>query len=229
MNNLLTRRSLLAGAAAGSGLLSVGCTTIRTGFNPLLATNDLVQRLFIGIHRDRFALNLLASLLLMASPLLTSNRAFGVLAFGLVANLLRTSGSAASPDPLRVYMKLDDNTLVMLNPENGVVLARTTLGQQPTLIAASPNGDFLAVSNAASHSVSIVTTSDNRVSKTIQLEAGSAPYGIAVGEDGNKVYVVNEARNSISVLDVAASRVLRTIATPGNPSKIAISPDGSTL
>jgi YVTN family beta-propeller protein len=229
MSKELTRRNLLAGAAAGAGLISNGCIPLRSGLNPILATNDITQNLSVAIHRDSFALALLVGALFTSTPLLSSNRAFGVLALFLVANLLKLNSAGATPDAARVLMTLDDNTLVMLNPATGAVLSRVTLGQQPCLIAASPNGDFVAVTNASSHTVSIVTTPDLRVSKTIALEAGSAPYGVAVAEDGNKVYVVNEARNSISILDVAAGRVTGSIAAPGNPSKIALSPDGALL
>lgn len=200
-----------------------------TGLNPILATNDMSLRLFVGLHRHTSALSMLTGALFTATALLASSHAFGVLALFLVNNLLKLNGAAASPDTARVLMTLDDNTLVMLNPETGAVMSRVTLGQQPCLIAASPNGDYVAVTNAVSHSVSIVATPELRVMKTIQLEAGSAPYGVAIAEDGNKVYVVNEARNSISILDVAAGRTMGSIAAPGNPSKITLSPDGALL
>jgi len=225
----LTRRNLLTGAAAGTGLLATGCASVSTGLNPMLATLDMFLFLFVGLHRASFALSLFGGTLLNSTPLLANNRAFGILALYLVANLLKQNGAGASPDTARVLMTLDDNTLVMPKPETGAVMSRVTSGQQPCLIAASPNGDFVAVTNAVSNSVSIVATPELRVTKTIQLEAGSAPYGVAVAEDGNKVYVVNEARNSISILDVAAGRVTGSMAASGNPSKITLSPDGALL
>jgi YVTN family beta-propeller protein len=225
--NLPTRRSILAGATASTVLMSTGCVNQRSGLNPLLATADMVFRLFIAQHLDTYALHFLPTLVATVIPLLLTNRAYGVLALTIAATILKRN--AATPDPVRIYMTLDDNTMVMLNPENGAVLARIPLGQQPTLIAASPNGDFLAISNALSHTVSIVNTADNRVSKTIPLEAGSSPYGVAVNGEGTHVYVVNEAKNSISVLDVAAGQISATINVPGSPSKIAMSPDYSLL
>ncbi len=227
MKNQLTRRSLLAGVAVGAATYSTSCTTLRC-INPILASNDLLQRMFVGLHLDAFALMIFGTVLASPNPYLSANRALGVLAFFLFPELL-FDGAAATTDTARIAMTLDDNTLVIINPENGAVLSKVTLGQQPSLIAAPPNGQFLAITNAASHSVSIVTTADSRLSKTIQLESGSAPYGVAVSEDGKKVYVANEARNSISVIDVAAGQVVATISTPGTPSKIAISPDGSLL
>lgn len=225
-NNLPTRRWILAGATASTALVSTGCYKLPL-FNPLLATNDFGLQLFIGLHLESFALSLLPALAAAALPLLRDSRAFGVLALRLVGAVF--GGAAATPDAVKIYMTLDDNTLVMLNPQTGAVLARVQLGQQPTVIASSPGGDFLAVSNAMSHSVSIVNTVDNRVSKTIPLEAGSSPYGVAVNGDGTLVYVVNEVKNTISVLDVAAGRASATINVPGSPSKIAMSPDYSLL
>lgn len=225
--NLPTRRSILAGAAASTALLTTGCSGVRSGLNPLLATSDLAQRLFMAMHLDTYGLLLLPTLVATAIPLLSTRRALGVLAVVIAATVLKRN--AATPDPVRVYMTLDDNTLVMLDPETGAVLARVQLGQQPSLIASSPNGDFLAVTNALSHTLSIVTTTDNRVSKTIPLEAGSAPYGVAVNEEGTHVYVVNEAKNTISVVDVSAGQITGTISTPGSPSKIGMCPDGSLL
>lgn len=232
MPNELTRRTLLAGAAASTGLLTSSCALLHTGLNPILATNDIGLPFFVGMHRHTFALALFAGL---ASPtaqsLFGANRAFGLIVLFLVANILlnKSNAAGATPDTARVLMTLDDNTLVMVNPSTGAMMSKVTLGQQPCLIAASPKGDFVAVTNAVSNSVSIVATPELRVTKTIQLDAGSAPYGVAVAEDGNKVYVVNEARNSVSILDVAAGRVTGSIPTPGNPSKIALSPDGALL
>lgn len=227
MKNLLSRRSLLAGAAVGAATYTTGCTTLRS-VNPILASNDLLQRMFVGQHLDGFALLIFGTLQASPNQYLTGLRALGILMFFFAPDFL-FDGAAATTDTARIAMTLSDNTLVIINPENGAVLSKVSLGQQPSVIAAPPNGSFLAITNAASHSVSIVTTADSRVSKTIQLESGSAPYGVAVSEDGNKVYVANEARNSVSVIDVAAGRVVATISTPGTPSKIAISPDGSLL
>lgn len=225
MKKYLGTRSIAAVALTVSMLTTSGCFPLRTTLNPLLATNELVQRMFVAQHLDTFGLMLVA---LQVSTLLLSSRALGVLAVRTALGA-KPAGQQAALDPRRVYMTLDDNTLVQLNTETGAVVAKVALGQQPSVIAASPAGDILAISNAKSDSVSIVTTADNKVSKTVALDAGSAPYGVAVSEDGARVYVVNEAKNSISVIDVAAGRVTATIQVPGGPSKITMSPDGSLL
>lgn len=225
MKRIIGTRSIAAVTLAISMLTTSGCFPLRTALNPLLATNEVVQRMFVAQHLDSYGLLLIG---LQVTTLLLQNRALAVLVVRTLG-VAKTTGLQAGLDPRRVYMTLDDNSLVQLNPETGAVVAKVTLGQQPSVIAASPAGDILAISNAKSDSVSIVTTADNKVAKTVALEAGSAPYGVAVSEDGTKVYVVNELKNSISVIDVAAGRVTGTIPVPGGPSKITMSPDGSLL
>ena len=123
MKNILGTRSIAAVALTISMLTSSGCFPLRTNMNPLLATNELVQRMFVAQHLDTYGLMLVA---LQVSTLLLSSRALGVRAMR-IALAAKATGQQAALDPRRVYMTLDDNTMVQLNTETGAVVAKIAL------------------------------------------------------------------------------------------------------
>jgi len=74
-------------------------------------------------------------------------------------------------------------------------------------VAVSPNGSKVYVTNAFSHTVSVIDTAANMVVATIPV--GFTPLGVAVNPDGSKVYVANVS--GVSVIDTATNTVTTTI------------------
>ncbi len=66
----------------------------------------------------------------------------------------------------------------------------------PTGIAITPNGDYAYVANFVNGTVSVISTSTNKVVKTIP--DGDSPEGIAITPNGDYAYVVNN--DSVSVI-----------------------------
>jgi YVTN family beta-propeller protein len=93
----------------------------------------------------------------------------------------------------------------------------------PYGIAVSPDGTRAYVSNADSHTVSVIETATNLVRTTISV--GSYPAGVAVSPDGTRAYVGNYKSHTVSVIETATNIVLTTIPTNA-PIGIAVSPDG---
>ncbi|MGA9189321.1 MAG: cytochrome D1 domain-containing protein, partial [Methanosarcina sp.] len=84
---------------------------------------------------------------------------------------------------------------------------------------------FAYVSNYDSNNISVIDTSINKVTATVDV--GDHPAGVAVSPDGKKAYVVNAGSNTVSVIDTAKNKVIDTVKVGTYPQEIAVSPDGT--
>lgn len=81
------------------------------------------------------------------------------------------------------------------------------------------------VTNQATNVVHMFRTSDWFPLGNIAV--GSSPTGIAIPAAGGFALVANKGSNTVSRIDLATSTVTATIPVPGNPTAIAVLPDGS--
>ena len=104
-------------------------------------------------------------------------------------------------------------------PEAGI-----SVGQQPSGIAITPNGDRVYVAVTGGNRVAMFNLSgaQNPSSATLtpvgSIPVGQWPKGIATTPSGNKVYVVDSLSDSVSVIDAASSTVVSTIGVGSLPS-----------
>ncbi len=99
----------------------------------------------------------------------------------------------------------------------------------PFVLYAPSNGNSAAayVTNAGSHSVSVVATASNTVIRTISV--GTAPSGAAITPDGAYAYVTDGGSPTVSVINTLTKNVVATVPV-GIPSNgVAITPDGSLV
>jgi len=99
-----------------------------------------------------------------------------------------------------------------------------TVGSNPKLLAATPDGSRIYVANAGSNNVSVIATVSSTVTATIPV--GTSPYGVAVSPDGALVLVSNNGGASVSLIDTATNTVVSTIAVGNNPRGVAFSVSG---
>lgn len=107
-------------------------------------------------------------------------------------------------------------------------------GSHPTIMAITPNGRFLYVTNAGINAVSSYSISNN--GSLIQIpgspfKTGNLPIGITIIPDGGLMYVANVNDNTMSVFEIASTGVLTQIPgspinTGNSPQLIAVSPNG---
>ena len=116
------------------------------------------------------------------------------------------------------------DTLSVIDVNTNQTLATIAVGDTPTYVVATPDGEHVYVTNRDSNSVSIVATASNRVTHTITV--GSKPQGVAVSADGSRLYVSNSGSNSVSVIDTATHKVVATYSTGASPNGLAVTPDG---
>jgi len=107
-----------------------------------------------------------------------------------------------------------------------LVTATIDVGSYPYAgIAASPDGEFVYVSNFGGNTVSVIKTSDNTVT---EIQVGAGPAGVSVVKtDEEFVYVNNYSSGTVSVIDTSIHMVINTIKVGTNPMGISVTPDGA--
>ncbi len=147
-----------------------------------------------------------------------------------------------SPDGKRLYVtnKADagngQGTVVVLDAATKDVIATIDAGVFPEAAVLSPDGKHLYVADwnqdsnsfpiGVNGSVSVVDTTTNTISSTV--EVGHGPRSMALTSDGSRLYVVNQYDNTLSVIDTATRTVTATIPVGYWPWAVAVSPDGGT-
>jgi len=130
-----------------------------------------------------------------------------------------------------------DGTISVVNLSAFTVTGSITVGLHPTGMALW--GTNLLVANAYSDSISVIDTTTNKVTSTINLAlpikvagslVGAGPNSIAVDAVNNLAYVALYNTNSVAVLDLNASQVLGLIPVGYAPSSVVLdTTDGELL
>ena len=95
-------------------------------------------------------------------------------------------------------------------------------------MAITPDDEKAYVTNMASGTVSVISTSSKKVIDTIKV--GTEPFGCALTPDGRKLYVANQSSDTVSVINTRRNKVIETIEDVGvKPHGIAISADGKRV
>lgn len=128
---------------------------------------------------------------------------------------------------LRAFFQQDSGhsttaTVTIFDPQ---VIDTINVGDGPTGVAVSPDGDYVYVSNRQDGTVSVIDTGSDSVAATIPV--GDDPLEVAVSPDGDHVYVTSLLDGAVSVIDTETDSVT-TIAVGNGPRGVAVSPDGDT-
>ena len=101
-------------------------------------------------------------------------------------------------------------------------------GGNPTSIAITPNGTRAYTQSIGSNTVSVINTSTNALAAP-DIALTGATF-VAITPDGTRAYVSQSSQNTVQAINTATNAVEgAAISTPGSPSGLAISPDGSKL
>jgi len=144
-----------------------------------------------------------------------------------------SQGVPADPAQAEKYYRLaakqiaDTGFYSLAGVQQGFSARLIAVERNPQWAAMTPNGREVYVTNLDSNSVSVIDTTTNTVTHTLQV--GTNPWVVVMGPDGRHAYVANNNGGSISVIDTAtkSSELIRT----DSPSvrDIAITPDGRRL
>jgi YVTN family beta-propeller protein len=113
---------------------------------------------------------------------------------------------------------------------NTVIGDPIVVGLSPDAVVISPDGRFVYVANAASQTVSVISTGTNQVIATVPV--GNNPSQLAVSADGRFVYTANYnganydgpgpiGENSVTVIDTATNTVSDTFVVGNGTSGVA--------
>jgi YVTN family beta-propeller protein len=126
----------------------------------------------------------------------------------------------------RVYVaNAGGNTVSVVEPDAGTVVATLTVGEGPVALAAERGR--LYVANRGSGTVSVVDTSNHSTLATIPV--GTFPSGLALHGGTGRLYVADFLDDTVSVIDTATRIVLSTIPVVKRPRGLAVDAAGQRL
>lgn len=130
------------------------------------------------------------------------------------------------------------NTVSVIDPATNILLGEIVLGKpQPNILTPlykgqalvhglgySPLKQMLAVVSIGSNSVTLISTNDNKILKTIYL--GRSPHEATFRPDGKQVWITVRGEAYVSVIDVATMKEIRQVEVSDGPGMVAFTPDG---
>jgi YVTN family beta-propeller protein len=125
------------------------------------------------------------------------------------------------------YVYATDNAggqLLVMDTTTRSMVGSLALGMRPALMARSPDGATLYVSNGASHSVSVVDLAKDPAHPTVRatVNVTGYPHGIDVTPDGRYVVVAGTTGNSISVIDTTTLTSVASVSGEQDPNDVLI-------
>ena len=124
----------------------------------------------------------------------------------------------------------NDGSVSVINLESGKLLKEIVVGLHACGMALSPDGNYVAVANAGSDTVSVIHTASDEVVETISLRwqpkdlFGASPNALAFDSAGKTLYVCNASQNAVAVVQFrpGKSRLAGLLPTGWYPGAIAL-------
>ena len=91
------------------------------------------------------------------------------------------------------------------------------------------NSKFAYITNSGSNTVSVIDTTTNSVTATVNANGLNNPFGVAVTSDGSTVYMANNGNHNVSVINTTNNTAYISVNVGNNPFGVAVTPDGSTV
>lgn len=142
-------------------------------------------------------------------------------------------------------------TLFVVNPDSGSVsavdtvtrsrIAEIPVGDDPRMLALTPDGRYLLVTCEGSSTLSMLDT--GRLAVAARIAVDSRPYGVVVSPDGRFAYVASSAASVVDVVEISPRlafprhrvpaqsrlRLVSRIPVEALPKGLALSTDGARL
>ncbi len=140
------------------------------------------------------------------------------------------AGNSATDEVAYVDSTLND----LIVTKNGSRIATISMGQEPTAVVLSADGNtaYVTCSDQFPGGVDTLNVVNIQLQSTVTaIPIGGNPVGLALSPDGHFAYVGNQgyfSKSSISVVDLVTNKVVNTIPV-NNIANLAVSPDGLWL
>jgi DNA-binding beta-propeller fold protein YncE len=114
-----------------------------------------------------------------------------------------------------------EDTLSLIDPAKGEVVARLDCPGFPIRVYHSPDGLLTAVSCATSHEVALYEAATHELLARIPMGDGATPIGMVFDGVGNRLYVACAGLDQVAAIDLRLRKVVATMATGSVPDGIA--------
>lgn len=121
---------------------------------------------------------------------------------------------------------IDDSYVYRIGMDSFRIEDVFRVGAVPKVVATTPDGAYVLVSNWCSYDVSVIDTARAKVVRTIPV--GAYPRGIAMAPDGRAAYVALMGGTALIRIDLASWRT-RPIPIGTSPRAVVASPNGRYL
>lgn len=122
---------------------------------------------------------------------------------------------------------IDINTVTIMDPEKGKVLAEIKVGREPRQMTLSPDGNYLYVACMLDNKIDIVSLKEKKVIDSIPT--GIEPFGVITSQDGKTLYAANYRSGTVSVFDLEKREQVKEIKVGDRPRTLAITAKGDKL
>ncbi|GEM_PF-3936740 len=142
-------------------------------------------------------------------------------------NVAHAVAMAIAHDGKNAFVASGDDTLATIDLTTNTVQSVLVGFSNIQDVKATPNGQFIYVTNAGNNTVSVVDRTQGMIIGVIT--GFQNPLGITITHDGSYAFVSNVDGNSLSVIRLADNTVIGEIPGLNDPKYIAVSPDGATV
>ena len=121
------------------------------------------------------------------------------------------------------------NSVSLVDPIAGKVLAEWKTGDKPAGVALSKDGKRGVVTHWYGADVAILKVGPDSLQIAGRVAVGPEPRGVALSADGATAYVALGVANEVARVDLDAKRVTGRLEVGREPRALALTPDGSRL
>ncbi len=122
----------------------------------------------------------------------------------------------------------DNDSVSVIDPDSGVLLAEIATGVSPRNVAFAPDGRVW-VTNKGSASISIIDAESLQPQSELALPRASQPHGLVFSPDGLAVYVALEARGEVLKLNPITGDIQARAALGAHIRHLGLSADSAKL
>ncbi len=128
-------------------------------------------------------------------------------------------GIASNPVTGDVYVA-DWNEDVIFVLRDRDLVATIAVGDSPSGLAVTPDGQRLLSADRDSHQVSVIDLGSSEVVGTVPV--GIRPFGVTIDAAGRLAYTANVGSNDVSVIDLATLKVIASVKVGERPYAVAL-------
>jgi YVTN family beta-propeller protein len=129
-------------------------------------------------------------------------------------------------DICRPANNYDRSFLYRIDTTTWNIDAAYRVGVVPKVVQVSPDNKYVLVTNWCSYDLSVVSTADQKVVKTLPI--GAYPRGIAISNDSKFAYVAQMGGSVVHEIDLGTWQRKR-LEVGSNPRALVLSPDNKKL